>query len=342
MKNTLHHSTSHRRVIGVLLAFGLLSAFLAVALDIAKQGDAMISFQHMGSVDELGEIVFVVDPQPEGWGLELGFINPDGENFSTAYISIETSTLRRFMGLEPRLAIGAPWAWDLSGSSLHSELHTPPSYSGYPLVLVSGQAHTCRELQLDRVTVVQPLSPEYVLIFGLEREAPYEQKVALLNVTNCTIERVFPSTHGDLWQVSTNGMMATDDQNGIAILDSSMAMQYSLPGEGAPVWSPDGGWILLRSLSSLIIMRPDGSDRQVMFETNGPYRHISGGSWSPDGQSIVFSRSNIDTGITELMIADIATGDLRMIHRGASSPHWRWSIDSEVVDALIAQLRNQN
>jgi len=64
-------------------------------------------------------------------------------------------------------------------------------------------------------------------------------------------------------------------------------------GEHAPVWSPDGLWMLFVSNRSgslaLCKMHLDGSDPRMVFSDAG---QESGAAWSPDGSHIVLTRES--------------------------------------------------
>jgi TolB protein len=94
-------------------------------------------------------------------------------------------------------------------------------------------------------------------------------------------------------------------------------------------WSPDGANLLLfqsRTRSNapwgLYIMRPDGSDKQFIFE-----RGVGGASWSPDGQWLVLSAPTDETEkYSAIYIIKSDGTDLTSIPTGfdyATAPAWR-------------------
>lgn len=81
--------------------------------------------------------------------------------------------------------------------------------------------------------------------------------------------------------------------------------------DGAPVWSPDGGWIALQRDCRLWLMRPDGDDAHPVWGIPG--LHCVGGiAWSPDGEQLAFL-SNIDPTLP-------APNQLWLVDQGNESP----------------------
>ncbi|SRR6266511_1581296 len=77
--------------------------------------------------------------------------------------------------------------------------------------------------------------------------------------------------------------------------DGSEQTRITSGRQGAPIWSPDGAWILVvrfvdaQSVNSeLFLIRPDGSDETRLTNYSGPDEFPA---WSPDGTRIVFTRA---------------------------------------------------
>ena len=88
------------------------------------------------------------------------------------------------------------------------------------------------------------------------------------------------SRDGDVWLMRPDGSEKTRITSG---------------RQDAPIWSPDGAWILVvrfvdaQSLNSeLFLIRPDGSDEVRLTNHSGPDESPA---WSPDGTRIVFTRA---------------------------------------------------
>jgi dipeptidyl aminopeptidase/acylaminoacyl peptidase len=81
--------------------------------------------------------------------------------------------------------------------------------------------------------------------------------------------------------------------------ESQVLLPEDLHDQHTAAWSPDGEWIALAYDDALAVVRPDGSDLQVLttpFFASNPL-------WSPDGRSIVFIAG---AGLTSLYkIADV-------------------------------------
>ncbi len=88
--------------------------------------------------------------------------------------------------------------------------------------------------------------------------------------------------------------------------------------EVQPAFSPDGGRIAFSSNKGgsydiwIIETHSNGSAIQVTF---GPENEVHP-SWTPDGRAVVYSRRSMLTGEWDIMLTDLATGEVRDIGRG--------------------------
>ena len=86
----------------------------------------------------------------------------------------------------------------------------------------------------------------------------------------------------------------------------------------APDWSPDGRQLLFVNKccnaenSNLMVMRPDGQRPRQITQNTGAANAFRG-SWSPQGDAIVFRNRNRDTGEDGLYILDAASGGKKQI-----------------------------
>ncbi|MBY0496850.1 MAG: BamA/TamA family outer membrane protein, partial [Cyanobacteria bacterium] len=105
------------------------------------------------------------------------------------------------------------------------------------------------------------------------------------------------------------------------------------PLRSAGAWSPDARWFAFaavrqgRAALMLIDMTGRGRDREIVFDRIG---QVLSPSWSPDGQSIAFSA--LAGGLTDLYVADVATGSLRQLTDDAFADlQPAWSHDGRTI-----------
>lgn len=97
----------------------------------------------------------------------------------------------------------------------------------------------------------------------------------------------------------------------------------SLYNDTNPVWSPDEQHILFRSLTGtgqfLVVMKPDGSDQQILFQIReGLFNQAN---WSPDGTSISYVWSS--SGSKQLCIFQAADSRITCPAAGVDQVSWR-------------------
>lgn len=94
-----------------------------------------------------------------------------------------------------------------------------------------------------------------------------------------------------------------------------------LPGgdQTNPDWSPDGTQVLLvvndGKRDDLWIARADGTGTRILLDCEGACRWLDDPSWSPDGSSIVYSRTVLrhQADMGSLEEVDIATGEVSVV-----------------------------
>ena len=107
------------------------------------------------------------------------------------------------------------------------------------------------------------------------------------------------------------------------------------------VWGPNGRTIIFSAHSTdvrrvlrygVFLVDADGNNQEPLWHTLSPQRVEYGNerlSWSPDGQSILFSR-----GTGHLYLTGINGGGVKLFLRNAHSPDWQtprvwWSVEPE-------------
>ena len=105
------------------------------------------------------------------------------------------------------------------------------------------------------------------------------------------------------------------------------------PLRSAGAWSPDAEWFAFAAVRQgkaalmLIDMTGRGADREIVFDRIG---QVLSPSWSPDGKSIVFSA--LAGGMTDLYVADVASGALRQLTDDAFADlQPAWSQDGRTI-----------
>lgn len=127
----------------------------------------------------------------------------------------------------------------------------------------------------------------------------------------------------------------TDNQRAIYIVDlasgSRRPLASSIENAMSPSWSPDGRHIAFTHLvgvdtSPLFIADIlSGTTREFAVKTSYVFAPV----WSPDGQYIAFT--DYESGIAEISILDVATGETRNIsnHATAEDRDAAWSPDGK-------------
>ena len=118
---------------------------------------------------------------------------------------------------------------------------------------------------------------------------------------------------------------ANFDQQTIAGLfeKADASWEFSLPA-----WNPDGQWLVAgqrvvgqNTAKQLVLMRPDGSDAQVITHLPGSFHAAY--SWDPGGEYLLYQRLDISTtSVPEILIWQRSTGQTQRITANAGSPSW--------------------
>ena len=169
----------------------------------------------------------------------------------------------------------------LSGSG-PSSTATPTQTTTSPTAFTPGQAQTCPAQATARSAVMSPLPPG--------------------NHPNL----VYVSQQGDT-SVLQRYDAVTGSQQTILRLQTETIQKANV--------SPDGQWILLRSLLqgqiAIQLIRVDGQQLQTLY--CAPVQdNIDDALLSPDQHALVFNQENQD-GLSTLYLLDVATGKLRTV-----------------------------
>ena len=108
--------------------------------------------------------------------------------------------------------------------------------------------------------------------------------------------------------------------------------QLDVLEDTAPVYSPDGRWVVFARKylnlprwtpgRQIWLMAVDGSQAYALTD-EAEYNHY-GFSWSPDGEQLLYLRFNqvVMTGSPEIWFMDIAGGEPRMLVEGGYAAQW--------------------
>ena len=108
---------------------------------------------------------------------------------------------------------------------------------------------------------------------------------------------------------------------------------WSLRAGDHPDWSPDGGLVLLRSNANgpdftrqgnLYVVRPNGTGLRELTHFSGGVQLLQNGSFSPDGDSIVFATTESSTKTRHSDLPDVFTMGLDGTRRTHVTSRVNW------------------
>ena len=119
-----------------------------------------------------------------------------------------------------------------------------------------------------------------------------------------------------------NGKIAFAGDGRIYIVDPGGGNETDLGPGALPIWSPDGTRLAFLE-GGIGLMNADGTGRRSLY--SGRARRPV---WSPDGSRLAFV-AETDTNVASLRIADVATGEVRVLVPGGVQASWApsWSPD---------------
>ena len=131
----------------------------------------------------------------------------------------------------------------------------------------------------------------------------------------------FPGRNGQIafWSLAA-------EEEILGIHPDGTDLHVIVKGGSQPAWSPRGNRIAFRvsdpntGAGSIWIARADGTHRHRIA---GPVWDAANPAWAPDGDHLVFIRYN--GGDTDLVVADLATGDKRLVRNNQAfefEPSW--------------------
>ena len=142
---------------------------------------------------------------------------------------------------------------------------------------------------------------------------------------------------------TTTTYSATLTSTVIELVNTDGTDRHALSSGTDPVWSPDGAQIGFTRYEDLILhggaaptkinqiytMKPDGTN-QTRIAPDTMFNYM--GSWSPDGNRIVFARFTAAIGNTEIFVmAADGTNQVRLTYNGPRMSHPVWSPTGEKI-----------
>jgi hypothetical protein len=140
--------------------------------------------------------------------------------------------------------------------------------------------------------------------------------------------RSMRSGNWDIW------VMAADGSEQVNLMVNELPATST---DATPAWSPDGLRIVYSSdidnfaYAKLWTMRPDGSNKRRVLPQAGTTDIDREPSWSPDGSRIAFRRIGSGGFGSEIMIATIATGEVKRVELDGVQMFPSWSPDGSLI-----------
>jgi hypothetical protein len=276
-------------------------------------------------------IVFRVE-ENGAYTTTLGFIDPDGSNFTTREIDM---SLTRYS-----YHVLDQTTWGPDGTFLVTQLINSGSdnYLSVPLVITgNGETRRCKDLRVNGTVWV--IDSTHILI-NKTISAGESYQIVNLNTETCQIEDVIYTSSnviGD-FAISSDGWIAYESfyyeyetdffgrrhavdatGYGIIVVDDQQREVFRVDYAHSPNWSRDGKWLTYDfsdydkgQLEVIKIVNRSGSDTQLITDVGShPW-------WSPDGEWLVYSTSYDD-----IYKINITTKEKVLLYSGGSYPTWR-------------------
>jgi WD40 repeat protein len=273
------------------------------------------------------EIVFVQGDNT------LGFINPDGSGYVTRTLELEREVFGGLYTFAPRIV--PPITWSSDG-------HLAGRYA----VTISDEASPFVVSSTGNITRCSSQTPqgegriwfEDGKLVGIQ-SAEMGERVVQLDSSRCQIVGDLYLPQQGIWppvrlrdvSISRNGWLAilrwTTDYETV-IVDASGIEKFRLPPAAGATWSPDGDFLAYVVQSGnqdngLYVIDKNNTQKKRLVADN----RIGTPSWSPDGQWLVYDRS--DNGQPAIYKLQIDTGKETLLIHGGASPAWRTTTNPE-------------
>jgi hypothetical protein len=259
-------------------------------------------------------IAFVVeDGQPTDVVPTLGFIDPDGGNFTTRNINNSLTRDHSYFVRDRML-------WGPDGNFLVTSLTCCGTMryvlgEGIPIVITaSGETRECRDF--TSFVSAWGIDSTHVLITKSTRVGgdSFQYQIVNLSMETCQIEEVIydgKSTGIGDFAISSDGWIAFENGLGIVVLDDQQKEVFKVDDASSPNWSRDGQWLAYYVYNEGIkIIRRDGTDTQLITDGYNPW-------WSPDGEWLVY-----DSG-SNIYKINVVTKEQVLLYSGGRYPTWR-------------------
>jgi hypothetical protein len=263
-------------------------------------------------------IVFRIQNEPY---TTLGFIDPDGGNFTTR--KIDFSLTRDPNGYE----MNDQTTWGPDGTFLVTRMYggdwSMLQGKGIPVIITnSGETRFCGFSTYGPIWDIDSI--HVLTTHRVHVRGAYQYQMVKLNMETCQIDDVIyvvESTDLIRFATSSDGWIAYDHVDlELVVLDDQQREAFRVDHGRSPNWSRDGEWLAYsvrfdpedRGQEGITIVRRDGSDKQLISRDGvDPW-------WSPDGEWLVYW-----TYAYEIYKININTKEKVLLYSGGSYPTWR-------------------